>query len=89
MPDIQFFSGGGFYIEDPVLDTALAAITTALTETAHRQAVAQFQQAFVDRIPVIGLAFRHSAVLTNVRIQQNQAPPPCNIFGVVNLWYLE
>lgn len=89
MPEVQFFFRGGFYIEDLALEAAFAATQNALTETAYRQAVAQFQQAFVDRIPVIGLAFRHSAMLTNVRIVQNEAPTPCNIFGLVNLWDVE
>ena len=88
MLDFGFLFGGGFFIYDHVLDSALSAIPGAITEPAHRQAVANFQQAFVDHIPVIGLAFRHSAVLTNMHISQNQAPPPCNIFGVVNLWSL-
>jgi len=86
VPDAQFFFQGGLWLEDSVLEEAFLEIQTAHTEVDYMQAVARFQQAFVENLPVIGLAFRHSAVLTNTRILQNSVPAPDNIYGWVNLW---
>ncbi|MCL2286425.1 MAG: ABC transporter substrate-binding protein [Firmicutes bacterium] len=89
IPDMQFFFGGGLFPEDPVLEEAFAAVKAAFTEAAHYHAMEQFQRAFDTRLPVISLAFRHSAVLTSPRVSQNMAPAPDNVFGWVNLWRIQ
>jgi len=86
IPDIQFFFQGGFYLEDYALETAFTATRFALTESAYLQAVAQFEGMFASQLPVISLAFRHSAVLTNLRVMQNEVPAPDNVLGWVNSW---
>lgn len=89
-PYVQFFFNGGFFLDCSVLQEAFDATTQSLfNEAAFLQSVAQFQQTFADRLPVIGLAFRHSAVLTNSRISQNMVPASDNVFGWVNLWRIE
>jgi len=86
-PDVQFmFQSGGLFASDPVLASAFAVMAATTTESAYIQAVEGFQQAFVDRLPVIGLAFRHSAMLTNTRISQGAPPMPDNVFYGVNYW---
>jgi len=86
VPDVQFFFQGGFFLEDYVLEETFAAVQSAATEAAYVQAMEQFQHYFAERLPVISLAFRHSAVLTNTRVSQNGASAPDNIFGWVNMW---
>ena len=85
-PDASFFFQGGFYIEDTVLAASWNAIGQTFTEAAYLQSIQNFQQNFVDRLPVIGLAFRHSAILTNNRFVQENAPAPDNVLGNVNRW---
>ena len=89
IPDVRFLFSGGFFPEIPALEEAFAAIEATFTEAAHFQAMEQFQQAFDARLPVISLAFRHSAVLTSPRVTQNVAPAPDNVFGWVNLWRIQ
>jgi len=88
-PDVSFFFQGGFYMYDPQLQNAFDATGLAVTEAAYMHAIAQFQQAFAERLPVISLAFRHSAMLTNMRISQAVPPTPDNVLGGVNMWGVE
>ena len=86
VPDVEFFFDGGLFMEDAQLAAAFSATQNVVMESLYLQAMTQFQQSFADRLPVISLAFRHSAVLTTTRVQQNKAPAACNPFGWVNLW---
>jgi len=86
VPDVEFFFGGGLFMEDAQLATAFETTKNVVVEALYLQAMSQFGQSFADRLPVISLAFRHSAVLTTTRVQQNKAPATCNPFGWVNLW---
>ena len=85
-PNVQFLFGGGFYIEDTLLEVMWNGISQAFSEAAYMQALEHFGQSFADRLPVIGLAFRHSAMLTNGRFVQAGAPSPDNVLGGVNKW---
>ena len=85
-PDVQIFFGGGLFMEDAQLQAAFAATQNIVMEGLYLQAMQQFGQSFADRLPVISLAFRHSAVLTTMRVQQNKTPAPDNPFGWVNVW---
>jgi len=88
-PGVQFFFQGGLYTTDPELETALTLVRLAFSESAYTQAITNFGQLFSERLPVISLAFRHSAVITNARVQQNNPPTPDNVFGWVNEWIIE
>ncbi|MCL2841089.1 MAG: ABC transporter substrate-binding protein [Defluviitaleaceae bacterium] len=89
-PDMQFlFQSGGLFQHDAVLESHFSSMIIASTENAYLQAVSQFQQSFTERLPVIGLAFRHSAVLTNSRIINNINPAPDHIFAGINEWVIE
>ncbi|MCL2216700.1 MAG: peptide ABC transporter substrate-binding protein [Defluviitaleaceae bacterium] len=89
-PDMQFlFQSGGLFQYDNLLDGFFSAMMIASTEGAYLQAVSQFQHAFAERLPVIGLAFRHSAVLTNSRIARGTNPAPDNIFARISEWVIE
>ena len=86
-PDFQFlFQSGGLFMNDAWLENAFLAMMIASTESAYLQAVSNFQQVFAERLPVIGLAFRHSAMLTNMRVDQGGRPAPDNVFYRVNEW---
>ena len=86
-PNVQFmFQHSDLFVNDPWLNTAFNAMMVATTESAYLQAVSNFQQVFTERLPVIGLAFRHSSVLTNLRISQNVAPQPDNVFHGLIEW---
>jgi len=86
-PDLEVFFSGGFFMECEVLEDAYRHARQAFfNEAQYLQAWAEFQQVFADRLPVISLGFRHSAVLTNARITQGEAPAPDNVFGRVNYW---
>jgi len=89
VPDVQFFFQGGIFPEDYVLEEAFSATLNAITEAEYLQVMEQFQRYFAERLPVVSLAFRHSAVLTNTRVLQNVASAPDNIFGWVNLWTIK
>ena len=85
-PDVKFFFQGGLFMEDPALVAAFNATQNIVIESLYLQTMSQFQQSFADRLPVISLAFRHSAVLTTTRVRQNKTPVTDNPFGWVNLW---
>lgn len=88
-PDVQlFFQGGGSFVHDPILESAYNALTLASTEAAYAQAISGLQQAFVERLPIIGLSFQHSAVLTNPRIITTTNPTPDHVFVNVNEWVI-
>ncbi|MCL2187857.1 MAG: ABC transporter substrate-binding protein [Defluviitaleaceae bacterium] len=90
-PDFAFlFNGehttGVQFGSDPYLESLFAATRVAATESAFIQAMSQLQHAFAARLPVLGLSFRHSAVLTSARTHM-QTPPPANaVFLYVNEW---
>jgi len=86
-PDISFLRG--ISAQDPVLENAFANLKLASTESAYLQAVYQFQQTFAEHLPVIGLAFRHSTVLSNSRLARGLNPAPCSIFSGLNEWVLK
>lgn len=86
-PDIEFlFNGSGIFMYDPQLISNFAATGLAVTEAMYIQAIAAFQQNFAERVPVISLGFRHSGMLTNMRVIQPGTPAPDNVFGDVNQW---
>jgi len=90
VPDFGFmFRGGGLFPTDTVLDGMLTALGIASTESAYLQAVSALQQGFVERLPIISLGFRHSAVLTGTRVAQGREIAPDNVFGFVNEWGIQ
>ena len=86
-PDFAFmFQGGALFGYDAVMEGLLAGLNIASTEIAFLQAVTQLQQGFVERLPIISLGFRHSAVLTGTRVEQGRGPASDCIFAFVNEW---
>ena len=87
IPDFAFmFQGGPLFPNDPTMEALIAALNIASTESAYMQAVSQLQQGFVDRLPIISLGFRHSAVLTGTRATQGRAPASDSVFTFINEW---
>lgn len=85
-PDVRVFFGGGLFPFCPVLEAAFAAVEIASTEAAYIEAVSRLQAAFAEQLPVIGLAFTHSAVLTGPRLSGDLSPAPGDIFSNVREW---
>jgi peptide/nickel transport system substrate-binding protein len=90
-PDFAFLFGGErvggvLFGHDAELEGLYFAQQVAVTESAYLQALSQLQHAFAERLPVLGLAFRHSSVLTGKRVQIGNPPAPCNIFLYANEW---
>ena len=87
VPNFAFmFQEGPLFGLDPVMEGLFASLSIASTESAYLQAVSQLQQGFVDRLPIISLGFRHSAVLTGTRVEQGRAPASDNVFAFANEW---
>ena len=91
VPNLEFFFAGGLndlFINDIVLQEAYSRALFSGAYDNHLDYYAEFQKMFLERVPIISLAFRHSSVLTNARISQNKSPAPCshNAFLWVNLW---
>ena len=86
-PDFGFmFQGGPLFGYDPIMEGLLANLNIASTESAYLQAISLLQQGFVERLPIISLGFRHSAVLTGTRVQQGSAPATDHVFAFINEW---
>ncbi|MCL2224146.1 MAG: ABC transporter substrate-binding protein [Defluviitaleaceae bacterium] len=80
-PDVRvFFEAGELFLRDPILEAAFSALQFASTEAAYAHAKTRLQQAFAEQLPVIGLAFKHSAILTGQRVTGNLSPAPCHVF---------
>ncbi|MCL1844539.1 MAG: ABC transporter substrate-binding protein [Defluviitaleaceae bacterium] len=89
-PDVQFFfTPGEFFLYDTTLAAAFGALTLASTEAAYEQAMNRLQEAFSEQLPVIGLAFKHSALLTSPRISGDLNPTPDHVFSGVDAWGVE
>lgn len=71
---------------DTTLESLFTATRVAATEAAFTAAHSLFQHAFAERVPVLGLAFRHSAVLTTTRVYSDVMPTPNSILLYVNYW---
>jgi len=71
------------------MEGLLSNLNIASTESAYLQAVSQLQQGFTDRLPIISLGFRHSAVLTGTRVQQPRPPASDNVLVYVNEWVID
>jgi len=87
VPDFAFmFQYGQLFGNDTVMEGLFANLNIASTESAYLQAVSQLKQGFVDRLPIISLGFRHSAVLTGTRVTQSRTPASDHVFIHVNEW---
>jgi len=90
-PNILFMfqDDNGLFHHDPLLVSLFSTALSATTENGFLQAIGQFQRSFSERLPVISLAFRNSAVLAGMRIQGDLQPSPDNIFVNINEWVIE
>ena len=89
-PDARvFFRASELFLHDPALESAYTTLLFASNETAYIQALRQLQEIFAERLPVIGLGFKHSAMLTSPRITSPLDPAPDYVFFNVHEWTLE
>jgi peptide/nickel transport system substrate-binding protein len=92
VPDLTFAfhsDGNIFNYADPELDALLAAAASAYSESEHVRLMHAVQQYIADALPVISLAFRHSAVLTDTRVTGALEPALWYSLSGVNGWGLE
>jgi peptide/nickel transport system substrate-binding protein len=88
-PDVRmFFEANELMLHNPVLEAAYSVLVFAGSEAAFAQAKTRLQEAFAEQLPVIGLAFKHSALLTGPRIYGNLSPSPDHVFINVHEWEL-
>ena len=95
-PDIRFafhsYSPNNLLsLNDPALDRLLEAAVLSVTDSQYQQALSDMQQHFAEQLPVISLAFRHSALITDRRIHGQSGslnPAPDNIFANVHEWFV-
>jgi len=83
-----FFQDGGLFMHDPLIESAQAVMHSAATEAEFLQAMRRLQIAFAEQIPVMGLAFMHSALLTSTRIVPPTQPVPGFVFADIHEWRL-
>lgn len=90
IPNVEFlFNGQGIFMENLDLMAAFGGLSSFFNMGTYMQTMAQFETLFARELPVVSLAFRHSAVLTNGRITQNVPPALDSIFAFVNMWEVE
>jgi hypothetical protein len=86
-PDVRiFFEAGDMFLHDATLEAAYSVLMFAGSEVAYAQAMTRLQQAFAEQLPVIGLAFKHSALLANPRVSGNLSPAPDHVFFNAHEW---
>jgi peptide/nickel transport system substrate-binding protein len=73
---------------DPELDRLLEAAAVAGTDSQFQRTVSDIQMHLARQLPVISLAFRHSAVIADRRIYGDIRPAPDNIFANVHEWFI-
>ena len=92
-PDLQF----AFHSEshanilrynDPELDRLLEAAAAAGMDSQFYRGISEIQSHIAQELPVISLAFRHSAVIAGRRVQGDLRPGPDNIFINVHEWFI-
>ena len=74
---------------DPELDRLLEVAAVSGIDSQFARAISDMQIHMAQELPVISLAFRHSAVITGRRISGEVRPSPSNIFINVEAWLVE
>ena len=73
---------------DPELDRLLDVAAVTGTESLFYRAIADIQIHMAEQLPVISLAFSHSAVVVDRRIHGDIRPLTGNIFANVEEWFI-
>jgi peptide/nickel transport system substrate-binding protein len=97
VPDLGFIfhstnigNNGSNFLQysDTRMDELLSAVNTAFSETEYMRTLAALQEYIATELPVIGLAFRNSAVITDSRVQGELRPAINNPLANINEWRL-
>ena len=92
-PDLRF----AFHSESPdnilsfsdnELDRLLEAAAVSGTDNQFYRMLSDIQMHMAQQLPVISLAFRHSAVIADRRVAGNLRPMSGNIFANVEEWFI-
>jgi len=92
-PDLQF----AFHSESPAnllmygdaeMDRLLEVAAVSGIDSQFYRAMSDLQIYMAEQLPVISLAFRHSAVITGRRVSGDIRPAPDNIFINVEEWFI-
>ena len=73
---------------DPEMDRILEAVAVAGMDSQFYRGMSEVQNHIAQELPVISLAFRHSAVIAGRRVQGDLRPGPDNIFINVHEWFI-
>jgi len=79
VPDLTFAFGSVnrsniFGYSDAAMNACLARMTGATSESAFKAAAGDLQRYFYDTVPVVSVAFRNNALLTNPRVTAAAKP---------------
>ena len=75
-------------LNDPEMDRLLDTANVSGTDSMFLRTLEDIQQHMARELPVISLAFRHSAVVADRRIMGDMRPTVDNIFANVEYWFL-
>ena len=92
-PDLRFAfhsesSENLLSLSDPEMDRLLETAAVAATDSGFYRAISDIQLHIAQQLPVVSLAFRHSAIVADRRLQGDLRPAPSNIFANVHEWFL-
>jgi peptide/nickel transport system substrate-binding protein len=96
IPDLRFaFATSGISdgsnllsYSDTELDRLLSEAFHAVSEERYKNAMHNVQIRLAEELPVISLAFRRSAVLTDTRVHGALSPSVNSIFANVHKWFI-
>jgi peptide/nickel transport system substrate-binding protein len=74
--------------DDPELDRLMDEAYSARDEEDYLLLYSEIQKRIASRLPVISLAFRKTAVITDIRVNGEIRPNADNVFSNINEWTL-
>ena len=78
---------GGF--SSATMDGLIAAYRVAIGEKAMTEAMAALQEAFLNELPYVGIAFRKSALFLSDEIGGTATPTEFHCFSGMEQWYFQ
>jgi len=73
---------------DPELDRLIEAAAVSGTDSQFFRNLSEIQIYIAEHVPVISLAFRHSAIIADKRVAGDLRPSAGNVFANVHGWYI-
>lgn len=74
---------------DSQMDLLLGQASNAIGEENYKNINEQVQKYIVEQLPLIGIGFKNTIVLTDSRIHGENRPLPNNFLNTVNEWFIK